>query len=226
MTARIGIVTFPGTLDDRDAARAVRRAGAEPVRLWHGDESISGVDAVVLPGGFSYGDYLRAGALSRFSPIMERVIAGARSGLPVLGVCNGFQILCETGLLAGALLLNEDLAFICREQGVRVENTHTAWTNDFAPGTEFLVPLKSQQGQFYADDRTLAELEGEGRVAFRYIGTNPNGSRNNIAGITNAGGNVLGLMPHPEHAIEAGFGPSTTGLRVFTSALTRVLTHA
>ncbi len=225
MTARIGVITFPGTLDDRDAARAVRFAGAEAVRLWHADEDLAGVDAVVLPGGFSYGDYLRAGALSSLTPIMRAVIDAAHGGLPVLGICNGFQILCESGLLAGAMVNNENLAFLCREQRLRIDNAETAWTSDFTAGDEIVVPLKNQEGQFIADDETLAELEGEGRVVFRYI-DNPNGSRNDIAGITNARGNVVGLMPHPEHAIEPGFGPGTGGLTVFTSVLTSLLAHA
>ncbi|MGC0272536.1 phosphoribosylformylglycinamidine synthase subunit PurQ [Pseudactinotalea sp. Z1739] len=222
---RIGVVTFPGSLDDRDAARAVRLAGGEPVRLWHGDDDLAGVDAVVLPGGFSYGDYLRAGAISRFAPLMGSVIDGARAGLPVLGICNGFQILCEAHLLAGAMVKNTDLTFLCRDQRLRVENTNTAWTSAFSPGAEITVPLKNQDGQFIADEATLDELEGEGRVVFRYLG-NPNGSRRDIAGITNARGNVVGLMPHPEHAVEDGFGPGTDGLGLFTSALSGLLETA
>ncbi|MGC0249010.1 phosphoribosylformylglycinamidine synthase subunit PurQ [Pseudactinotalea sp. Z1748] len=222
---RIGVVTFPGSLDDRDAARAVRLAGGEPVRLWHGDDDLAGVDAVVLPGGFSYGDYLRAGAISRFAPLMGSVIDGARAGLPVLGICNGFQILCEAHLLAGAMVKNTDLTFLCRDQRLRVENTNTAWTCAFSPGAEITVPLKNQDGQFIADEATLDELEAEGRVVFRYLG-NPNGSRHDIAGITNARGNVVGLMPHPEHAVEDGFGPGTDGLGLFTSALSGLLETA
>ena len=219
---RVGVVTFPGSLDDRDAARAVRLAGGEPVRLWHGDDDLAGVDAVVLPGGFSYGDYLRAGAISRFAPLMGSVIDGARAGLPVLGICNGFQILCEAHLLAGAMVKNTDLTFLCRDQRLRVENTDTAWTSAFSPGAEIVVPLKNQDGQFIAETATLDELEGEGRVVFRYL-DNPNGSRRDIAGITNQRGNVVGLMPHPEHAVEPGFGPSTDGLGLFTSALAGLL---
>lgn len=222
---RIGVVTFPGSLDDRDAARAVRLAGAEPVRLWHADDSLAGVDAVVLPGGFSYGDYLRAGALSSLAPIMTSLTAGAHAGLPVLGICNGFQILCETHLLAGAMIKNTQLTFVCTDQVLRIENARTAWTHQYSAGEEITVPLKNQDGQFIADEPTLDELEGEGRVVFRYVG-NPNGSRRNIAGITNERGNVVGLMPHPEHATEPGFGPSTDGLRFFTSALTSMLATA
>ncbi|WP_420110813.1 phosphoribosylformylglycinamidine synthase subunit PurQ [Pseudactinotalea sp.] len=226
MTARVGVVTFPGSLDDRDAARAVRLAGAEPVRLWHADEDLAGVDAVVLPGGFSYGDYLRAGAISRFAPVMSTVVDAANGGLPVLGICNGFQILCESHLLAGAMIKNDHLHFVCTDQKLRVENADTAWTHQFGAGEDIVIPLKNQDGQFIADERTLDELEGEGRVVFRYSGGNPNGSRRDIAGITNARGNVVGLMPHPEHAIESGFGPSLDGLRFFTSAITATLATA
>lgn len=222
---RIGVVTFPGSLDDRDAARAVRLAGAEPVRLWHADDSLAEVDAVVLPGGFSYGDYLRAGALSSFAPIMSSLVDAASAGMPVLGICNGFQILCETHLLAGAMIKNTQLTFVCTDQVLRIENASTAWTHQYSLGEEITVPLKNQDGQFIADEPTLDELEGEGRVVFRYVG-NPNGSRRDIAGITNARGNVVGLMPHPEHATEPGFGPSTDGLRFFTSALTSMLASA
>lgn len=218
MSARIGVVTFPGTLDDADAARAVRLAGAEPVRLWHGSDDLGGVDAVVLPGGFSYGDYLRAGAISRFAPVMDAVVDAAGRGLPVLGICNGFQILCESHLLAGAMIRNVGLTFVCTDQRLRVDNAGTAWTNAFDDGEEIVVPLKNQDGQFTADDQTLDRLEGEGLVTFRYVG-NPNGSARDIAGITNARGNVVGLMPHPEHATEEGFGPSLDGLRFLTSAI-------
>jgi len=226
VTARIGVVTFPGSLDDRDAARSVRLAGAEPVRLWHADESLAGVDAVVLPGGFSYGDYLRAGAISRFAPVMTSLVDAANGGLPVLGICNGFQILCESHLLAGAMVKNDHLRFLCRDQQLRVENTSSAWTGGFSAGQQITIPLKNQDGQFIADERTLDELEGEGRVVFRYTGGNPNGSRRDIAGITNARGNVVGLMPHPEHATEPGFGPGTDGLTFFTSAIAAVLATA
>jgi len=224
---RIGVVTFPGTLDDRDAARAVRLAGGEAVALWHADADLQGVDAVILPGGFSYGDYLRAGAISRFAPVMGSIIDAANGGLPVLGICNGFQILCEAHLLPGAMIKNDQLTFVCREQVLSVENADTAWTRDYTRGQHITVPLKNQDGQFVADERTLDELEGEGRVVFRYQGWNPNGSRRDIAGITSAAGNVVGLMPHPEHAVEVGYGPDgangprtgTDGLKLFTSVL-------
>jgi phosphoribosylformylglycinamidine synthase len=217
-------VTFPGTLDDRDALRAVRIAGAEPVPLWHRDKDLRQVDAVVLPGGFSYGDYLRAGAISRFSPIMEMIGEGAREGLPVLGICNGFQVLTESHLLPGAMLRNNHLHFICRAQKLRVEHTGTAWTADYREGQEISIPLKNIDGRYTADQRTLDELESEGRVAFRYLDVNPNGSLNDIAGITNAAGNVVGLMPHPEHAVEPLVGTGATdGLGFFTSILKRLV---
>jgi len=219
---RIGVVTFPGSLDDRDAARAVRIAGGEAVALWHGDDDLRGVDAVVLPGGFSYGDYLRCGAIARFAPIMQRVVDGAHAGMPVLGICNGFQILCESHLLPGALTRNDHLHFICRDQTLRIENTTSAWTTDFSVGQEIVIPLKNGEGGFVADDATLDVLEAEGRVIARYVGLNPNGSRRDIAGICNEKGNVVGLMPHPEHAVEDLTGPTTDGLGFFTSALSLV----
>src|SRR5450631_293557 len=258
---KIGVVTFPGSLDDHDAQRAVRVAGGEPVSLWHGDDSLCGVDAVVLPGGFSYGDYLRAGAIARFAPVMSALIPAAQGGLPVLGICNGFQILCESHLLPGAMIQNDHRTFICRDQRLRVENATTSWTSDFAQDDEITIVLKNQDGQYVADQHTLDELEGEGRVAFRYVvehsvvehsvvehsvvegpgssrpaanasatvqhdrfaGRNPNGSYRDIAGVTNERGNVVGLMPHPEHAIEEGYGPSLDGLKLFTSVLRSVV---
>lgn len=223
--ARIGVVTFPGTLDDVDATRAVRLAGAEPVALWHGDADLKGVDAVVLPGGFSYGDYLRCGAIARFAPVMAPLIDAARGGLPILGICNGFQVLCETHLLPGALTRNDSLHFVCRDQRLRIENAATAWTNDFAVGDEIVVPLKNGEGSYVADEATLDELEAGGRVVFRYVGGNPNGSRRDIAGISNSRGNVVGLMPHPEHAVEELTGPSTDGLALFTSVLRSLVTN-
>ncbi|MDX3535397.1 phosphoribosylformylglycinamidine synthase subunit PurQ [Streptomyces sp. MB09-01] len=224
MTTRIGVVTFPGTLDDRDSLRAVRLAGAEPVSLWHRDKDLHQVDAVVLAGGFSYGDYLRAGAISRFSPVMETIIEQAKGGMPVLGICNGFQVLTEAHLLPGAMLRNNHLHFICRDQKLRVEHAETAWTGDYTAGQEISVPLKNMDGRYVADERVLDELEAEGRVAFRYLDVNPNGSLRDIAGITNAAGNVVGLMPHPEHAVEPLVGTGRTdGLPFFTSVLKKLV---
>jgi phosphoribosylformylglycinamidine synthase subunit PurQ / glutaminase len=216
---RIGVITFPGTLDDVDAARAVRYAGGQDVALWHADRDLQGVDAVIVPGGFSYGDYLRAGAIASIAPIMTEVVAAAGRGMPVLGICNGFQILCEAGLLPGALVRNAGLHFVCRDQRLRVETSATPWTADLAPGQEILVPVKNAEGRFVADAATLAELEGDGRVVFRYAGGNPNGSLADIAGISSADGRVVGLMPHPEHAVDALTGPSEDGLALFTSVL-------
>jgi phosphoribosylformylglycinamidine synthase subunit PurQ / glutaminase len=216
---RIGVVTFPGSLDDGDAARAVRTAGGEAVRLWHADADLHAVDAVVLPGGFSYGDYLRCGAIARFAPVMEPLVEAATGGLPVLGICNGFQVLCESHLLPGALIRNDHRKFVCRDQGLRVESTTTAWTSAYADGQEIVVPLKNGEGGFVADDKTLDILEGEGRVVVRYLDGNPNGSYRDIAGIANAAGNVVGLMPHPEHAVDDLTGPGTDGLGFFTSVL-------
>jgi phosphoribosylformylglycinamidine synthase len=222
---RLGVVTFPGSLDDVDAARAVRIAGAEAVPLWHGDHDLRGVDGVVLPGGFSYGDYLRCGAIARFAPVMTEVVEAARGGMPVLGICNGFQILCEAHLLPGALIRNDHRRFVCRDQRLRIESTTTAWTSAYEQGQQVVVPLKNGEGGFVADGDTLDRLEGEGRVVARYVGANPNGSLRDIAGISNASGTVVGLMPHPEHAVESLCGPGTDGLGFFTSAinaLTRV----
>ena len=231
MAVRIGVVTFPGSLDDRDAQRAVRIAGAEPVALWHGDHDLQGVDAVVLPGGFSYGDYLRCGAIAAHAPIMSEVISAANAGMPVLGICNGFQILVEAQLLPGGLIRNDHGGFVCRDQRLRVENASTAWTSAFEQGEEIVVPLKNGEGGYIATEETLDRLEGEGLVAFRYLGGNPNGSLRDIAGVANERGNVVGLMPHPEHATEPGFGPDTPdamrsgvdGLRFFHSAMNAVL---
>ena len=220
---RIGVVTFPGTLDDRDAARAVKYAGAEAVSLWHGDADLKGVDAVILPGGFSYGDYLRCGAISRFAPVMTEIIAQANKGMPLLGICNGFQVLCEAHLLPGALTRNHELHFLCRDQTLKIENTTSAWTYDFTKGQEIVIPLKNGEGSFQCDDETLKSLEDNNRIIARYVGENPNGSRNLIAGITNERGNVVGLMPHPEHAIDSLTGPSTDGLPFFTSVLTALV---
>ena len=233
MSPRIGVITFPGTLDDVDAARAVRYADAEPVALWHADSDLAGVDAVVVPGGFSYGDYLRAGAIAARAPIMRATIDAARRGLPILGICNGFQILCEAGLLPGALVRNAGLKFLCRDQWLRVENNATVWTSRYEAGAEILVPLKNAEGRFVASASEVAELEAENRVLFRYVGDsvltdaaglplpagNPNGALAGIAGICSADGRIAGLMPHPEHAIDALTGPTDDGLGVFLSAV-------
>ena len=220
---RSGVVTFPGTLDDRDAARAIKYAGAEAVSLWHGDADLKGVDAVILPGGFSYGDYLRCGAISRFAPVMTEIIAQANKGMPLLGICNGFQVLCEAHLLPGALTRNHELHFLCRDQTLKIENTTSAWTSNFKMAQEIVIPLKNGEGSFQCDDETLKSLEGNNQIIARYVGENPNGSRNLIAGITNERGNVVGLMPHPEHAIDSLTGPSTDGLPFFTSVLTALV---
>jgi phosphoribosylformylglycinamidine synthase subunit PurQ / glutaminase len=219
MTPRIGVITFPGSLDDKDAARAIQLAGGTSVTLWHADADLHAVDAIVLPGGFSYGDYLRCGAIAKFAPVMEKLVAAANAGLPILGICNGFQILTETKLLPGALIRNDHLHFICRDQKLRIENNNSTWTSDFEVGQEILIPLKNGEGGYVADEKTLDELEGEGRVIARYLEINPNGSRRGIAGITNERGNVVGIMPHPEHAVEKLTGPTTDGLRFFTSLL-------
>jgi phosphoribosylformylglycinamidine synthase I len=219
MTPRVGVITFPGSLDDKDAARAVQLAGGESVALWHADANLHSVDAVVLPGGFSYGDYLRCGAIAKFAPVMEKLVDAGNGGLPILGICNGFQVLTESHLLPGALTRNDHLHFICRDQKLRIENNTSAWTSDFNVGDEILIPLKNGEGGYVADEKTLDELEGEGRVIARYLGINPNGSRRDIAGITNSRGNVVGVMPHPEHAVEKLTGPTTDGLGFFTSLL-------
>ncbi len=220
---KVGVVTFPGSLDDQDAARAVRLTGFEAVPLWHASDSLEGVDAVILPGGFSYGDYLRCGAIARFSPVMGSIIDAADAGMPVLGICNGFQVLCESHLLPGALVRNDRRTFVCRDQVLRVENTSTAWTNAFSDGQRIEIVLKNGEGSFMADDETLRMLEETGRVAFRYLEVNPNGSRNDIAGITNERGNVVGLMPHPEHNVEALFATSLDGLPFFASLAAHLL---
>jgi phosphoribosylformylglycinamidine synthase len=228
---RIGVITYPGSLDDRDAQRAIRLAGATPVSLWHADENLQKVDAVVLPGGFSYGDYLRCGAIAAKAPATKEVIRLANKGLPVLGICNGFQVLVEAHLLPGGLIRNEHQHFICRDQKLRVENTNTAWTNLFEANQEITIPLKNGEGGYIASPETLKMLEEENRVVFRYLELNPNGSMNDIAGLTNEKGNVVGLMPHPEHAVEPGFGPDkpeamrsgVDGLKFFQSVLTQLV---
>lgn len=221
MSAKIGVITFPGTLDDVDAARAVRLAGAEVVSLWHADEDLKSVDAVVVPGGFSYGDYLRSGAISALAPVMQKVVEAAGKGMPVLGICNGFQILTEAGLLDGALTRNEGLHFHCTDTYLEVANNTTAWTTEYEPGQRIYVPAKHGEGRFQADAATIERLEGEGQVVFRYT-ENYNGSINAIAGITNSTGRVVGLMPHPEHAVDPLTGPSTDGLGLFVSAINAV----
>jgi phosphoribosylformylglycinamidine synthase I len=233
VTARVGVVTFPGSLDDRDALRAIRSMGGEAVPIWHGDRDLRGVDAVILPGGFSYGDYLRTGAIARFAAVMDAVRDHADRGGPVLGICNGFQILCEAGLLPGALIRNRTLSFICRRVHVRVETTATPFTGGLEPGDLLEVPIKHGEGQFVADPHTLQRLEGQGQVVLRYCspdgqigdGWNPNGATASIAGITNEAGNVLGMMPHPEHAVDPDVGP-TGGQPLFESLLASVLTPA
>jgi phosphoribosylformylglycinamidine synthase len=220
---RIGVITFPGSLDDRDAQRAARLAGAEAVPLWHADADLHGVDAVVLPGGFSYGDYLRCGAIARFAKVMPSVVDAANGGMPVLGICNGFQVLCESHMLPGALTRNVDLHFIHRNQGLRIASNQTAWTSQFDVGQQVVIPVKNGEGCYVADDKTLDALEAEGRVVAYYSGGNPNGSLRDIAAITNERGNVVGIMPHPEHAVEALTGPGTDGLGFFTSVLSSLV---
>jgi phosphoribosylformylglycinamidine synthase len=222
---RIGVVTFPGSLDDRSALRAIELAGGIAVPLFHAHNDLKEVQAVILPGGFSYGDYLRCGAISRFSPIMESIILAAEHGFPVLGICNGFQILCESHLLPGALTRNADLHFICTDQRVAVENINTPWTRGYTKGQEIVIPIKNGEGSFQCSDETLAELEDEGRIVLRYVGKNPNGSRNGIAGISNKRGNVVGVMPHPEQAIENLTGPSEDGLNFFASILKEMVSR-
>jgi len=220
---KIGVVTFPGSLDERDAARAVRAVGADAVSLWHAERDLKDVAAVILPGGFSYGDYLRCGAIARFAPVMEALVPAAQGGLPLLGICNGFQVLCESHLLPGALVRNDHRRFSCVDQVLRVENASTAWTSQLVVGAEITIPLKNGEGSYVADEATLDVLEQEGRVVLRYVGADPNGSYRGIAGITNARGNVVGLMPHPEHAVEPGYGPSIDGLGFFASVLTQMV---
>ena len=220
---KIGVVTFPGSLDDRDAARAVEIAGGIAVPLFHASDDLKEVQAVILPGGFSYGDYLRCGAIARFAPIMNSIITAAQHGFPVLGICNGFQVLCESHLLPGALTRNQGLHFVCRDQKLRIENNTAFWTKSFDKGQEIVIPLKNGEGSFQCDDETLKRLEDNSQVIARYLGFDPNGSRNLIAGISNEKGNVVGLMPHPEHAVETLTGPSEDGPGFFTSALRQLV---
>lgn len=228
---KIGVITYPGSLDDRDAQRAIKLAGGTPVPLWHASDDLKNIDAVVLPGGFSYGDYLRCGAIAAQAPATKEVIKKAEKGLPVLGICNGFQVLVESHLLPGGLIRNEKQHFVCRDQRLRVENNNTRWTGMFAENEEITIPLKNGEGGYIADEETLKYLEGEDLIAFRYLDVNPNGSMNEIAGLTNSAGNIVGLMPHPEHAVEPGFGPDTPvatrsgidGLRFFQSVIGQVV---
>jgi phosphoribosylformylglycinamidine synthase I len=228
---RVGVITFPGSLDERDAQRAVKLAGGTPVALWHGAHDLEGVEAIILPGGFSYGDYLRAGSIASHAPIMAEVIDAAHKGMPVLGICNGFQMLAEARLVPGAHGRNDCGTFVRRDQKLIVENNNTAWTKDFSQGEEIIIPLKNADGRFIADADTIKRIEDNGQVTFRYVGMNPNGSLDDIAGVSNEAGNVVGLMPHPEHAVEPGFGPDTSqamrsgldGLKFFTSVIQSTL---
>ena len=214
---RFGVVQFPGSCDEVDARKACERVGDAEL-LWHGDHDLKGVDAVVVPGGFSYGDYLRAGAIARFSPVMETVADFARSGGPVLGICNGFQVLCEAGLLPGALLDNLSLRFVCRQVDIEVESRDTIWTRACDDGASLSIPVKHMSGRWYAPDEMLQRLDANGQIVFRYAaGQNPNGSLADVAGVSNEAGNVVGLMPHPEHAVDALTG-STDGGLLFESA--------
>jgi phosphoribosylformylglycinamidine synthase subunit PurQ / glutaminase len=229
MKPRVAVITFPGSLDDRDAIRAVRFMGGEPVPVWHEDADLRGADAVILPGGFSYGDYLRTGAIARFARVMDAVRDHAYRGGPVLGICNGFQILCEAGLLPGALIRNRGLAFVCRRTQVLVETTATPFTSGIELGEVLEVPVKHGEGQFVAEPGDLARIEDQGLVVFRYCTAdgevteeaNPNGAANGIAGIRSEAGNVVGLMPHPEHAVDPDVGPAG-GQPIFESVLQQV----
>jgi phosphoribosylformylglycinamidine synthase len=213
---RVAVVTFPGSNDDEDAALALASLGTDPVRVWHGESELPDVQAVVLPGGFSYGDYLRAGALARLTPVMEPVRRLAADGGLVLGICNGFQILCEAGLLPGALRANHSLSFVCRDVPLIVERTDTPFTRRCEDGQRLIIPVKHGEGCFFADADLLAELEASSRIVLRYEGDSPNGSLAGIAGIVSTDGNVMGLMPHPEHAVDPLLG-STDGTFVLGS---------
>ena len=230
---RVGVITFPGSLDDGDALRAVATMGGDPVRLWHAERDLRGVDAIVLPGGFSYGDYLRCGAIAARAPVMDEVVAFADGGRPILGICNGFQILCEAGLLPGALIRNRSLRFVCREIWLRVETSQTVVTRGLTPGETLEVPVKHGEGQWVATEEQLDRVEGEGLVVFRYSSAdgvpgddhNPNGATNHIAGIRSQAGNVVGMMPHPEHAVDPDVGP-TGGQPILASLVESALAGA
>ena len=217
MGTRVGVVLFPGSNCEQDAIEAIRELGGDADVLWHGDDSVAGFDAVIVPGGFAHGDYLRPGAIARFSPVMRAVADFARAGGPVLGICNGFQVLCEAGLLPGALLRNAGLRFVCREVEVVVESTASAWTGSCRPGEALTIPVKHGEGRYVCEDP--AALVAAGQVVFRYAsGHNPNGSLDDIAGVRNPAGNVVGLMPHPEHAVDPLLGP-VGGRGLFESVL-------
>ena len=220
MSVEFGVIVFPGSCDERDAHDAIERIeGASATYLWHADPDLKDVDAVVIPGGFSYGDYLRAGAIARFSPVMRSVTEFALAGRPVLGICNGFQVLCEAGLLPGALLVNPSLRFVCRQVDVVVENADTPFTRACKAGDRLSLPVKHTVGRYFAPHDGLEELDRNGQVLTRYAeGENPNGSLNDVAGVANSGKNVFGLMPHPEHAVDPLTG-STDGAKLFQSIL-------
>ena len=219
---KFGVVVFPGSNCDRDVAYVTRDLLSQPTRMvWHEETDISDLDVVVIPGGFSYGDYLRCGAIARFSPVMKATIEHASQGKFVLGICNGFQVLTEAGLLPGALVRNRDLHFICDRSRVKVERTNLSWTQEYKSGQVITLPIAHGEGQYYADADTLAKLEDNNQVVFRYEGDNPNGSINNIAGICNIKGNVLGMMPHPERASDAMLG-GTDGIKLFQGLLAAV----
>ena len=216
---KFGVIVFPGSNCDRDVAYVTRDLLHQPTRIvWHEETDICDLDVVVIPGGFSYGDYLRCGALARFSPVMQSIVLHAEKGKFVLGVCNGFQVLTEAGLLPGALMRNRDLHFICDRVPVKVERSHLPWTQAYLPGQVITLPIAHSDGQFYTDINTLRQLEDNNQVLFRYEGNNPNGSANNIAGICNRHGNVLGMMPHPERASDPMLG-GTDGIRLFKGLL-------
>ncbi|BAT54465.1 Phosphoribosylformylglycinamidine synthase I [Nostoc sp. NIES-3756] len=223
---KFGVVVFPGSNCDRDVAYVTRDLLGQPTRMvWHQDTDIADLDVVIIPGGFSYGDYLRCGAIARFSPVMQQVVEHAQKGKLVLGICNGFQVLTETGLLPGALTRNRDLHFICDRVPLKVETTSNPWTQAYNPSEVITLPIAHGEGRFYADEATLSQIEDNGQVVFRYAGENPNGSLNNIAGICDRKGNVLGMMPHPERASDPVLG-SNDGLKLFQGLLEKVVALA